>query len=93
MSRPTEQELQIALERAGWLRENSQDDCFLAKSLLNHNYRIKFLEKVLKATKIYLQSGNGAHELGDLLKAIEQAEKVEYRPGEERHSDNKTVLL
>jgi hypothetical protein len=83
MSRPTQEELDTALERAAWLRENGADEYFVGKSLLNHNYRIKHLEQVLKAAKNYLHSGMSAgHELSVLQKAIEHADEAnQYKEG------------
>ncbi len=41
MSKPTEDELQAALTEAARLREEGEDHYFLAKSLLNLNYRLQ----------------------------------------------------
>ena len=83
MTRPTEKELSIALERATYIREKGEDTHFLSKSLLSHDYRIKKLEHVMEAAKHHLRSGGGFREHHDLLKAIEVAEEAGHRPGEE----------
>ena len=83
----------LRLWLALWLHEQSQDEYFLGKSLLNHNYRLNLLEHVLHAAKLYLHSGNGAREHSDLLKAIEDAEKSESRPGDEPHLENQDIVL
>lgn len=83
MSRPTEEELNSALGRAGQMREAGEDEYFLAKSLLNLNYRVSALEDVLEKAKLYLHSGEGAHEHTLLLKAIEKAEQAEAYLGED----------
>jgi hypothetical protein len=93
MSRPTDAELEIALKRAAYLHEQSEDDYFLGKSLLNHHYRLNLLEHVHQAAKHYLHTGNGAREHSELLKAIEEAEKAESRPGDEPHLENEDVIL
>jgi len=94
MSRPTEEELNTALERAVWLRENGEDKHFLGKSLLNHNYRIKHLEDVLHAAKLYLHSGmSPGMELTKLQKAIEAAEKADEWKGGEREAENPGVVI
>ncbi len=83
MSRPSEQELNQALARAANMREHDNDKDFLAKSLLNLNYRNQLLEEVLSKAKLYLHSGESPHEHTLLVKAIEKAEKAEAFLGEE----------
>jgi hypothetical protein len=93
MSRPTVDELEIALRRAALLREQNKDEHFLGKALLNHNYRLHLLEHVLRAAKIYLHSGEGAREHSELLKAIAEAEKAETRPGDEPRLGNQDIVI
>lgn len=83
MSRPTQEELKIALTEAARIREQGEDDHFMAKALLNQNYRLQALEDVLLRAKRYLHSGNGSHEHTELLRAIEKAEATSQVPGEE----------
>lgn len=83
MSRPTEAELNRALKHATDMRESGSDEYYLAKSLLNLNYRIGLLEDVMTKAKRYLHSGQGSHEHTTLLKAIEKAEAAENYLGEE----------
>jgi len=73
MGVPTEEELQTALDEAARMREQGEDPHHLAKVLLNHNYRIETLEKVLHAAELYLHSGESGHEHSRLVKAIEAA--------------------
>lgn len=82
MSRPTAEELAEALTEAGRMREHDEDPHFIAKALLNHNYRIQLLEAVHIAAKHYLHSGNGPHEHTILMKAIEKADEANRRLGE-----------
>ena len=93
MSRPTDEELKIALQKAAEMRDHGEDEQFLGKSLLNHNHRLKLLQHVLHAAKLYLHSGDGAREHSELLKAINEAEKSEFRPGDEPHLENHDVIL
>ena len=93
MTRPTDDELETALQRAAWLREHDQDNHFVGKALLNHDHRLRLLDHVLQAAKLYLHSGDGAREHTDLLKAIEEAENAESRPGDDPHSQNQGVIL
>ena len=83
MSRPSPEELAQALAEAGRMREEGKDPHFVAKSLLNHNYRMQLLEAVYQATKHYLHSGHGPQEHTVLLKAIEKADVASRRLGEE----------
>lgn len=83
MSRPSEAELSEALKTAQEMRESGEDQHFLAKSLLNLDYRIKALEEVLEKSKRYLHSGHGSHEHTALLKSIEKAEHAEASLGKE----------
>ena len=87
MGRPTKEELKTALKHAAELREQGEDTFFLAKSLLNLNYRLKFLENVTAKANLYLHSGEGAHEHSELVKAIEEAEKASLATGEEEEDD------
>ena len=66
------------------MREQGEDFYFMAKSLLNLNYRIKTLEDVMEKTKLYLHSGEAAVEHGILVNAIEVAEKAAMAPGDEK---------
>jgi len=93
MSRPSKSELEIALNRAAWLREHGEDEYFMGKALLNHNYRIKHLEHVLESVKHYLHSGmSSGQDLMKLQKAIEAAEKADSFKGD-IEPDSKTDVL
>ena len=83
MSRPTAEELAEALAEAGRMREHDEDPHHVAKALLNHNYRIQYMEAVLEAAKHYLHSGNGPHEHTVLLKAIDKADAANRMLGTE----------
>lgn len=74
MGKPTKEELQQALEQAAQMREHDDDPYFIAKSLLNLQYRLGFLEKVMRAAELYLR-GEGANEHTVLLRAIEKAKQ------------------
>ena len=76
MSRPSDEELKIALSTAVSMREKGADPDFMGKSLLNMNYRIHHLEKVLHAAKTFLHNGLDPRQETDLLRAIEKAEKA-----------------
>lgn len=77
MGKPTEEELNHALEKAADMREHGQDPDFIAKSLLNLNYRFGVWQKVIDATKRYLHSGQGSTEHARLVSAMREAERME----------------
>lgn len=93
MSRPSEKELKVALQKATEMYEKNQDEYFIGKSLLNHNDRLNLLEHVLHAAKHYLHSGGGAREHSELLKVIKQAEASGSRPGDEPYRENHDIVL
>lgn len=87
MSKPSDEELESALRMAVQMREKMIDPFFLAKSLLSHNYRIGYLEQVLKAADRYLNMGMADRERTALLKAIEKAKDAEFHTAkQERES-------
>ena len=92
MSMPTEKELEHALNCAKKMRETNQDDDFIAKSLLSHNYRLRLLQHVMEAAGHFLHSGNSPKEHSDLLKAIEAAKEAEYRPGQDQDHSSDLVI-
>jgi hypothetical protein len=77
MPKPTEEELDTALKMAVQMREKNIDPFFVAKSLLSHNYRISYLEQVLRAADRYLNMGMAERERTELLRAIEKAKDAE----------------
>ncbi len=87
MSKPTNIELSIALKKAKELKEKGEDEDFLGKALLNHNYRLKYLEEVLTAADRYMNHGMAEHERMVLLRKIELAKEAEYRTAGEEHED------
>ena len=87
MSKPTNIELSIALKKAQELKEKGEDEDFLGKALLNHNYRLKYLEEVLTAADRYMNHGMAEHERMVLLRKIELAKEAEYRTAGEEHED------
>lgn len=87
MSKPTEQELNMALEHAKHLRETGQDTYYLAKTLLNCNYQMSYLVEVLNAAERFLQSGMDESEHSRLVKAIETARKVDDYSAHREHPE------
>lgn len=77
MGKPTEQEFKQALQKAGLMREQGDDPDFIAKSLLNLNYRFDVWQKVISAVKLYLHSGEGTTEHTRLVAALREAERIE----------------
>ncbi len=76
MGRPTEAELQQAITAAVKMRESGEDPEHVAKCLLNLNYRVQKLERVLTASKRYLHAGQSVSDHRHLLQMIQTAEKA-----------------
>jgi len=79
MSKPTEIELKTALVAAATMKEHDKDPFFIAKALLNHNYRLKHYEDLLKAADRYINHGQADHERMKLLRCIEQIKDIESK--------------
>ena len=79
MGKPTKEQLHQALETAAQMREQGIDPHYVAKALLNMNYRMKYMEKVLHAAELYLRGGLNVHEHTALQKAIDEARSEETR--------------
>ena len=79
MSKPTEIELKTALIAATTMKEHDKDPFFIAKSLLNHNFRLKYYEDLLKASDRYMNHGQAEHERMALLSCIEKIKAMESR--------------
>lgn len=77
MSKPTDEELKQALNKAIYMKEHNEDPDYLAKALLNHHYRLKYLEEVLFAADRFLNHGMAEHERMNLLGLIIKAKNAE----------------
>ena len=85
MSKPTDEQLEAALKMAAQMRDNKIDPFFIAKSLLSHNYRIKYLEEIMHAADRYINLGMSEQEKTHLIKTIEKAKDAEsFTSGKER---------
>lgn len=88
MSKPSEQELLMALEQAKYLRESGHDEHFLGKAFLNCNYQMGYLLDVFHAVEHYLHSGMSEIEHRNLLKAVEKAREVDDYSWHREHTEN-----
>ena len=77
MSKPTTEEKETALKMAANMRDKNVDPFFIAKTLLNHNYRIKHLEDVLSSADRYINCGMSEQERLHLIRSIEKAKQVD----------------
>jgi len=84
MGRPSKEELAQALAEAGRMRETNQDPHFVAKALLNHDYRLKLLEQLHEAVEHYFRSGQGDLEHAKLTRILEKIRSEERHPGLDR---------
>ena len=87
MPKPTEEELDTAIKIAIQMRENENDPYFIAKAVLNLNYRIKYLEKVLRSADRYLNMGMSERERTVLLRDIEKAKDAESHTAQQERED------
>lgn len=85
MGRPTKEELAAALAEAGRMREQGEDPHHIAKSLLNHDYRLKYLAQLYEQVQHYLHSGQSSTEHSKLTKLLEKIESEERHPGLDSH--------
>ena len=79
MSKPTEIELKTALIAAETMKEHDKDPFYIAKTLLNHNFRLNHYEDLLKAADSYMNRGQSERDRMTLLKCIENIKDVENR--------------
>jgi hypothetical protein len=87
MSKPTEEELQTALKMAAQMRDRKIDPFFIAKALLSHNYRIKYLEEILHAADRYINRGMSEQEKTHLIRTIDKIKDAEsFTSGKGRDS-------
>lgn len=87
MSKPSKLELDLALKTAVEMKEHDNDPDFLAKALLNHHYRLRYLEELLQIADRFMNHGMAEHEHMMLLRAIEKAKEAEYKTAGEDHED------
>lgn len=85
MGRPTKEELAAALAEAARMREQGEDEYFVAKSLLNHDYRLKLYEQLYQSVEHYLRSGQSDTEHGKLMKILDKIRSEERHPGLDSH--------
>jgi hypothetical protein len=76
MGKPTKEEMEQALGAAAAMREQGDDPDHIAKALLNLNYRMKYMERVLYYAEHFLR-GMGPHEHTRLQEAIREAREAE----------------
>lgn len=88
MGKPSESELQQAIRAAVLMRESGNDPDFVAKSLLNLNYRVQKLERVMTAARRYLHAGQSVSDHRQLMQLIQAAEKA----GAETEEDDLPIL-
>ena len=77
MPKPTDKELEAALQKAAEMREHNDYPFNMAKCLLSHKYRIKHLEDVMAIADRYCNMGMAQRELTHLVRAIDKAKNAE----------------
>ena len=86
MGKPTEAEYESALTEAARMRESGEDPNFVAKTLLNLDYRFQHLEKVYEALEAWLHSGQSVQEHTRLMLLLDRYRNMDRVPGEEPDS-------
>lgn len=76
MGKPTDTELEHAIATAIGMRERGEDPDYLAKCLLNLNYRMQKMERLMAATKRYLHAGQSVTDHRALLQILAAAEEA-----------------
>ena len=87
MAKPNDKELDTALHMAIQMREKQMDPFFVGKSLLSHNYRLKYLEEVLRVADRYLNMGMAERQRMELVKIIEKAKEAEYHTAQQEREN------
>jgi hypothetical protein len=86
MPRPTDEELNTAIQKAIEMREENNDPFNLAKCLLSHNFRMKHLQEVLVLADRYMNMGMSDQERTFLISAIDKAKNVESYTAQEEQA-------
>ncbi|NOQ90584.1 MAG: hypothetical protein GQ549_06535 [Gammaproteobacteria bacterium] len=87
MSKPSNEELETALQMAASMRDKKDDPFFIAKALLSHNYRIKYLEEILSSADRYINRGMSEQEKTHLIRTIQKIKDAEsFTSGREEDS-------
>jgi len=84
LGKPTEEELALAIKAAKLMREKGLDTMYVAKTLLNCNYRIGYLSEVMRLADEYLRSGFAEQVHMKLELAIKKAKEAENKSGEQK---------
>ncbi len=79
MSKPTDIELKTAIQKAIEMKEHDQDPDFIAKSLLNLQFRMRFYEELAQIADRYMNLGQAENERMLLLRTIEKVKEIELR--------------
>lgn len=89
MSKPNDLELKTALNACAKMKEHNDDPLYIAKSLLNLNYRIRYYEELLIIADRYMNHGQAEHEHehAKLLRCIEEIKEVENKTSNEDIND------
>ncbi len=73
--KPTNQELERALQSAQRMRDQGDDPEFLAKTLLYLERRDELLEQILQRLELYLSFGQPEDEHARLVRLVEEARR------------------
>jgi len=88
--KPSQDELNQAIQAAEKMRASDDDPQCLSKSLIYLYNRVEVLEKVFAAANQYMRFGQEEHEHAVLLQAIEAARRSEDQASQ--HKDHELGL-
>ena len=77
MPKPSNDELETALKMSANMLDKKIDPFFIAKSLLSHNYRLKYLEEILHSADRYINHGMSEQEKTHLIRTIQKIKDAE----------------
>jgi hypothetical protein len=92
MKKPTDQELETALDAAERMRERDVDPHYLAHSLLYLYQRNQVLEEVLRRTERFIRFGLPEAELAHLRRLIQRLREEDDRLDEDSELHSSMLL-
>ena len=92
MNKPSEQELETALEAAERMRERDVDPHYLAHSLLYLYQRNQSLEEVLRRTERFIRFGLPESELAHLKRLVQRLREQDERLDEDSELHSSMLL-
>lgn len=90
MTKPSDNEINTAIQQAEQMRIQNDDAHHVAKVLLHLNNKAKILDKIFHASDAYVNHGGFPQQHAELARALEEIKKLEMT---ERDSDETDIGL